>query len=309
MKHWLLVAVMTASFPALASSDLAEKVWIHGSEDCALNRDPPIDVFEFNPDTTILRQNKCANFEAPFIYMLFGTQTVLVLDTGATRDAESFPLYDTVQALIAGRAAGTQSQNLQITVIHSHGHRDHTAADAQFQGQPGVTLVKPTDKAVRQHFGFSDWPSGLARIDLGGRALEVIPVPGHQGQDIALYDERTGWLLTGDTVYPGRIYVKQWNEYRSSIERLAAFAETHPVSAVLGSHIEMSSDGTLFPLGATYQPQEASLLLTANDLSALNQALQQAGDKPQEIVTDKLIVTPVGIMRKMMGAVLKAFGG
>jgi hydroxyacylglutathione hydrolase len=309
MKHWLLVAVMTASVPALASSDLAEKVWIHGSEDCALNRDPPIDIFEFNPDTFILRQNKCVQFEAPFIYVLFGTQTVLVVDTGATPDAESFPLYDTVQTLISGRAADTQSQSLQITVIHSHGHRDHKAADAQFQDQPGVTLVKPTDKAVRQYFGFSDWPSGLARIDLGGRALEVIPVPGHQGQDIALYDEGTGWLLTGDTVYPGRVYVKNWKEYRSSVARLEAFAETHTISGVLGSHIEMSRDGTLFPLGATYQPQEASLLLTANDLSTLNQALQKAGDKPQEIVTDKLIVTPVGIMRKMMGAVLKAFGG
>lgn len=293
----------------MASPDLAEKVWIHGSEECALNRDPPIDIFKFDPDTTILRQNKCVNFEAPFIYVLFGTQTALVLDTGATRDAKSFPLYDTVQTLIAERVSGTQSQNLQITVIHSHGHRDHKAADAQFQGKPGVTLVKPTDKAVRQYFGFSDWPSGLAHIDLGGRTLEALPVPGHQGQDIALYDERTGWLLTGDTVYPGRVYVKKWSEYRSSIARLAAFAETHPVSAVLGSHIEMASDGTLFPLGATYQPQEASLQLHVDDLSALNQALQQAGDKPQEIVTGKVIVTPLNVVQKVIGTLLKPFGG
>jgi glyoxylase-like metal-dependent hydrolase (beta-lactamase superfamily II) len=68
-------------------------------------------------------------------------------------------------------------------------------------------------------------------------------VPGHQEESIALCDAKTGWLLIGDTVYPGRVMVKDWSAYRSSIERLVEFAKAHRVSAVLGSHIEMSASG------------------------------------------------------------------
>jgi len=56
--------------------------WIHGSSDCATNDDPPLQVHAFDEDTYILRQNKCHNFEAPFLYLLFGTEKALLLDTG-----------------------------------------------------------------------------------------------------------------------------------------------------------------------------------------------------------------------------------
>src|SRR4030095_1805305 len=84
-----------------ASGVLAEKSWNHGSADCAKNQDPAIEVFEFDSDTYILRQNKCVNFAAPFIYVLFGEHTVFIQDTVASADASQFPLYDTVQSLIA----------------------------------------------------------------------------------------------------------------------------------------------------------------------------------------------------------------
>jgi len=45
------------------------------------------------------------------------------------------------------------------------------------------------------------------RIDLGGRSLEVLHVPGHAPDAIALRDEAHGLLFTGDTFYEGPIYV------------------------------------------------------------------------------------------------------
>ena len=83
----------------------------------------------------------------------------------------------------------------------------------------------------------------------------VLPIPGHHGQSIALYDPKTKWLLTGDTVYPGKIYVQDWTQYRASIARLLAFTQNHPVEAIMGSHIEMTTrPGEHYPIGSQYHP-------------------------------------------------------
>ena len=305
MRTWLIAFAMCAlSAQVGASGVLAEKSWNHGSADCATNQDPAIEVFEFDSDTYILRQNKCVNFEAPFIYVLFGKHTVFIQDTGASADAGEFPLYDTVQSLIAQR----HRHELKILVTHSHSHRDHRAADPQFRGKPGVTLIEPNAKDVREYFGFSAWPEGSATVDLGGRLLEVVPAPGHQDEGIAVYDSRTGWLLTGDNLYPGRLYVKNWNEYRSSMRRLVEFSKSHRISAVLGTHIEISSSGKLFEAGSTFQPDEADLALTAQDLSKLDQALQAAGNEPKEIVLAKFVVVPIGAFWRMLSNVLGWLG-
>ncbi|WP_367669588.1 MBL fold metallo-hydrolase [Streptomyces sp. DT2A-34] len=55
-------------------------------------------------------------------------------------------------------------------------------------------------------FGFDLGPEKTARVDLGGRVLECLATPGHHESAVTYYDPCTGWLLTGDTVYPGRLY-------------------------------------------------------------------------------------------------------
>ena len=306
MKGWLVVlAAFVAPVQASVSSGLDAINWNHGSDDCARNRDPAIEVHRFDADSYILRQNKCVNFEAPFMYVLFGQQTVFVLDTGATADAKQFPLYETVKGLIAQR----KQQETRILVAHSHSHGDHRSADPQFRGKPGVTLVEANANAVREYFGFSAWPNGSAKVDLGGRLLEVVPAPGHQDEGIAVYDSRTGWLLTGDTLYPGRLYVRNWNEFRSSIARLVKFSESRRVSAVLGAHIEMSSSGKLFEPGSTFQPNEANLALTSVDLSRLDQVLRDAGDEPKEVVTARFAVVPIGAFQRVLSDVLGWIAG
>jgi hydroxyacylglutathione hydrolase len=304
MKYrWMIALVAVLCARGGGAGALDDKVWRHGAENCASNRDPAIEVFEFDPTTYILRQNKCVDYEAPFIYVLFGERTVFVQDTGATADPARLPLYDTIQQLITARQ-GTAGGQLEVLVTHSHSHGDHTAGDAQFRGRPRVTLVEPTEQAVRKYFGFTAWPQGTANIDLGGRQLTVMPIPGHQSESIAVYDSQTGWLLTGDTVYPGRLYVKEWQPFRASIHRLAQFSRTHPVSAVLGTHIEMSrTPGKDFPMGSTFQPNEAPLPLTVADLQLLDQQLQQAGDKARKITLPKLIVSPISMLQRAISAI------
>ncbi|MGH8177294.1 MAG: MBL fold metallo-hydrolase [Steroidobacter sp.] len=306
MKMWIVALAITALTTTGLCAELDEKVWIHGSEDCGANRDPAIEIFQFDPATFILRQNKCVHFEAPFIYVLFGEHTVFVQDTGATEEPERFPIYDVVQKLIAQRARPASAPSLRVLVTHSHSHGDHTAGDLQFRGKPGVTLIEPNAQAVREHFGFALWPEGMAKIDLGARELLVLPAPGHQDESVAVYDPQTGWLMTGDSLYPGQLYVRDWDVYKESIRRLVEFSRSHRISAVMGTHIEMSrTPGKIFARGSTFQPGEAGLALSVEDLLFLDESLRQAGAQAKDLTTPKFVVVPIGAFQRALGDMLK----
>src|SRR4051794_13394084 len=59
----------------MSPTDLSAVRWIHGAADCHHSTDPPIQVVEYDADTFVLRQSKCVDFEAPFMYLLFATDT------------------------------------------------------------------------------------------------------------------------------------------------------------------------------------------------------------------------------------------
>jgi glyoxylase-like metal-dependent hydrolase (beta-lactamase superfamily II) len=173
-----------------------------------------------------------------------------------------------------------------IIVIHSHGHGDHTAGDKQFQALAGVEFIAATPADVQKAAGIPIWPSGLGQIDLGSRILDVIPVPGHHAASIALYDRRTGNLLTGDTLYPGRLYVNLADvpTYAASAQRLAEFVRRRPVAHVLGAHIEQSRTPYVdYPRGAPYQPEEHALELSRSHVLELNDAFQQMQGQPTPV--------------------------
>src|SRR5215469_13188010 len=74
--------------------------WIHGSPSAKHNTDPDIQIHRYDEHTVILRQNKAINYEAPFLYLLFGEEKALLIDTGATAEAEFFPLRGTIDGLL-----------------------------------------------------------------------------------------------------------------------------------------------------------------------------------------------------------------
>ncbi len=145
---------------------------------------------------------------------------------------------------------------------------------------------------ARSYFGMADWPAGIVPFDLGGRVLEITGCPGHDEQSIAVYDPWTGFLITGDTVYPGRLYVRDYPAFTASLDRLAGFARARPVTQVLGCHIEMTrSPGRDYPVGATYQPDEAALPMTVRQLVAVRDAARSvAGRRGTHNFGDFIIV-------------------
>jgi hydroxyacylglutathione hydrolase len=279
-------------FPASTPKMYLEKVkWLHGSEDCSQNKDVPIQVVQYDANTWILRQNKCVNYEAPFMFLFLGEKKALLMDTGATEEEAAFPLYQTIQELIASWQK-VNKKKVELIVAHTHSHGDHWAGDVQFKEKSGVTVVGLREENVQQFFNLKDWPTKSSSFDLGNRSVEIIPIPGHDKTSIAVYDLKSKLLLTGDTFYPGRLYVRDWSAFKQSIQRLADFTSNHKIDYLVGNHIEMSNTrGKDYPTGSTYQPDESPLPLSAKDLKELNEALQKM-EKPERKVFDKFIVSP-----------------
>ena len=257
-----LLSVVSPVYSQLVSGTL-EARWNEGSEDCVKNPQPPIQVHQYNAETFILRESLCATYEAPFIYLLIGKTKALLIDTGAVADAKTMPLAQTVISLLPNGGS-----RLPLIVVHTHGHLDHRSGDDQFRALPDVDLV-PTDlESVKRRFGIADWPNVIGQIDLGDRVIDVIPTPGHHASHVAYYDRQTGLFFSGDFLLPGRLLIEDTDAALASARRVAEFAEQHPITHVLGGHIELDESGKTF-FGVRHHPNERPLQLTRQDLLAL----------------------------------------
>jgi hydroxyacylglutathione hydrolase len=231
---------------------------------------PAFRSHEYNPTFFIVRQSGCTHYEKPFLYLLIGTDEALLLDTGAP----GANLRPAIDALMQGRTT-TGGAPLPLLVLHTHGHGDHTAGDGVLAGRPNTRLIPAQPAAIAQFFGLT-WPTGTAQYELGNRLIDVIPIPGHEAAHVAVYDRRSGILLTGDTLYPGRLYVSAQQAYRDSVDRLVDFTQTRPIAHVFGAHIEQKKTPFLdYPVGTTQQPEEHVLELGRSHLLELQDALRQ----------------------------------
>lgn len=260
-------------FTAQVTPGSMEVDWVVGATDCTKNDGPAIQVHQYDAATYILRQNPCADFEAPFMYLLIGQTRALLLDTGAVADEGAAPVARTVIQLLTELG----QPRLPLIVAHSHGHLDHRRGDVQFRGRPDVVVVGNEPAEVQSFFGLDDWPEGVATFDLGGRSLEILPIPGHHPAAIAVYDPLTGMLLTGDNLLPGRVYISDLDSFRASSQRLVEFIENRPVSDVLGGHLEMDNEGKLFAPSSTSRPNQRDLQMTREHVLALDQAISNFG--------------------------------
>jgi hydroxyacylglutathione hydrolase len=244
--------------------------WKNGSPNCAKNPQRPLQIHAYNAQTFILRENLCSTFEAPFMYLLIGSTRALLIDTGDVADPNKMPLAKTVTNLLPAEG----SAKLPLLVVHTHRHLDHRAGDPQFMHLPNVQVVGYDIESVRRYYNFTDWPNGLAQIDLGSRTVDVIPTPGHNETEVSFYDRNTGLFFSGDFLLPGRLLIDDTKADIASADRAAAFVKNRPVSFVLGGHIEKDDQGNLLPWASQFHPHEHVLQLTKNDLLALPASLR-----------------------------------
>ena len=311
----------------IAGTPLPVEWPLNGSPDCRnhVNGEPSLFTFKYDANTWIIRENKCLNFEANFIFVLFGRDKVLVQDTGSipsdwtgaagqAKFKQAFPLRDTVESLITDWLAahpakdGTPRtrESVELLVTHSHSHGDHVGGDYQFKGPDGqpfphtrIAGLRPSDVAA--FFGITSWPTKPATFDLGERKLEVMGIPGHEASHVAIYDHGAQLLLSGDSLYPGHLFVRDWTQYRASVSRLAAWmhetdstgALVRPTVYVLGTHIEKKPAARQFyPYPSWIQNPERKLELFSSDLDYLAAQTEALGatSPHREIAFDEFAI-------------------
>jgi hydroxyacylglutathione hydrolase len=237
VMRWFAGAVVVA---APAWSQVPGR-WNEGAETCATSGQPSLEMHPYDAQTFILRENPCATFEAPFMYLLVGSTRALLIDDGDVADPRQVPLATTVRSLTP----------LAFVVLLTHRNLDHGGGDAQFAALANAEVVGYDLESVTRYYHFTDWPNGVAQVDLGGRVVDVIPTPGHNETHVAFYDENTELFFSGDFLMPGRLLIDDAAADLASATRVAAFVTDRPVAYVLGGHIEVETAGKTFPWEST----------------------------------------------------------
>ncbi len=164
-------------------------------------------------------------------------------------------LFDTGMGIARISDVVRQLTDLPVTVLNSHTHMDHIGGNAEFSSilamdteytrsrAEGLTnervreelapsaLCAPLPSGVRQdNYAIRPWritevATDGHTIDLGGRILEVVALPGHTPDAIALLDAEAGYLWTGDSFYEGPIWLfapeTDRTSYAASVDRMA----------------------------------------------------------------------------------------
>jgi len=252
--------------------------WIDGT-----GPEPEIQAWSYEPTTILLRQSLRTHFEAPFLVLLVGDRRAMLVDTGTGH----VDVRAAVDEALGGR-------DVDLLVAHSHAHTDHVGGDGQFVGRPRTTVVGHARLDVQNTFGLGEGEFGrgsdVGAIDLGDRIVDVLAIPGHEATHVAFYDRRTEVLFTGDTLYPGRLTVRDWSAYRASVARLARFAD-RPVAHVIGAHIELTADEREYPEEVTAHPHEHALELTAGHLGDLARTMETL-EAPARTTRPDYVVVP-----------------
>ena len=174
-------------------------------------------------------------------FLLVGTEKALLVDSGM----RAHNARDIAESLTS----------LPIMLLNTHADMDHIGSNSQFE----TFYMHPDDE---EHYRKSGGKGAIIpvregdKLDLGGRELKIIHLPGHTAGSIAVLDVNRRVLISGDPIQEhGRIFMfgehRNMRDYIASLEHLKSwtgeFDEIWPSHAdipVKPELIEMLRDGT-----------------------------------------------------------------
>jgi glyoxylase-like metal-dependent hydrolase (beta-lactamase superfamily II) len=183
--------------------------------------------------------------EHVFSYLIVGEKRALLFDSGfgigkidkVVQKLTDLPVVvlnsHTHYDHVGGNYAFTEiyGSHSDYTRANEHGYPNSKMAASLAPGQfcpPLPEGVSPEDFVIRP-FRVTHEVADGDTIDLGGRILEVIATPGHTPDSVCLLDRGNRELFTGDTFYPGSIWLwvpeTDLDAYQRSIERIAKLTE------------------------------------------------------------------------------------
>lgn len=182
--------------------------------------------------------------------------------------SEQALLFDTGNGIGDIRAVVERLTDKPVSVLNSHSHFDHVGGNYQFDrilslstefsrarskgtandeirtevSPEALCRDAPAGVSPDNHRGRSYRITDLVEdghiIDLGDRKLEILHIPGHTDDAIALLDRDRGLLWTGDSFYKGPIWLYAPETdlalYRQSLARIAALVPE--LTALLPAH-------------------------------------------------------------------------
>ena len=211
------------------------------------------EVYRIRPGVFALYEPHQA--EEVISYLIVGSRRALLFDTG--------------MGIASIRAVVQQLTRLPITVLNSHTHYDHVGRNHEFRDILAMDTAFTRRRSAKGYFNevmrtevspenlCGPLPKGFdscayrippfratatvrdgSVVDLGERKLEVVGVPGHTPDSIALLDRAHRLLFTGDTFYMGPIWLFEPETdlaaYAQSAARLASLADE--VDLLLPAH-------------------------------------------------------------------------
>jgi len=197
------------------------------------------DVSRIDPSTYAIHEPHY--WQMNIMYVLKGEQRSILFDSGSgTRDI----------AFVADKVT-----KKPMTVVASHLHYDHIGSHGSFQSVAMIDIPETreatTDGWYSPSMRTSSWPftSGFAVtewwkpgdvIDLGDRPIEVVLIPGHTPNSIALVDRKRGYAFVGDFLYRGALLANfPGSDLQAYLESTRKLLKDYPeIRTVFGAHFD-----------------------------------------------------------------------
>lgn len=219
------------------------------------------EVYEVEPDIFAIYEP--FQWQEVISYLIVGTDSAVLFDTG--------------NGIGDIRAIVDRITDRPVRVINSHSHFDHIGGNYQFDEILSVATpftLQRIDGIRSDELLLEVSPEALCKglpagvvpeehhtrpfsidatiadgdvLDIGGRSLEVVQLPGHTDDAIALLDRSAGFLWSGDSFYEGPIWLffpeTDLVAYRESVAKLAVLAPE--LEAVFPAHNTPRADPAL----------------------------------------------------------------
>ncbi|MBO5999401.1 MAG: MBL fold metallo-hydrolase [Lachnospiraceae bacterium] len=183
-------------------------------------------VSKVNDDTWIIEEGGVRFF------LLKGTDKALLIDSG--------------MMIRNARDIAASLTDLPVSLLNTHADMDHIGSVGQFES----FYMHPDEEENFRQGGREGTIIPVNEgdvLDLGGRKLEIIHLPGHTPGSIAILDVNNRVLISGDPIQDGHIFMfgtfRNMEKYVESLEHLQAFEDRF--DEIWPSHATLPADKAL----------------------------------------------------------------
>ena len=225
-----------------------------------------------------------------YSYLIVGSERAVLFDAG--------PGFRNI------REVAESLTDLPITFVPSHFHYDHTGNEITFDQVAVVDLPYIRARAVDnqltlsgpEHLGvaegvaaptlsINEWLAPGAMMFLGDRQLQVLYTPGHTDDSISLLDLTSGFLFSGDFIYPGPLYAflsnSNMGDYLAGAETV--ISQQSLVTEIYGAHRVRPPGAPKLGIGDVKDLRKTLLNIRAGEANA-------SGVYPREYTVNERII-------------------